>query len=150
MADDLTALANWAEPLLAKLDAGARRQLARHIAQDLRRSQAGRIADQKNPDGSPYAPRKLRHKQGRIKRQKMFIKLRQRRHLKARVSSAEISVGFFGRVARIARVHQYGLRDRVAPDGPQADYEQRELIGFTREDRAMIEARLLEYLAPHS
>lgn len=148
MADNLRALEDWAGALLAKLEPGARRQLNQQIGRELRRSQQQRIAAQRNPDGSAFAPRKprqLRAKKGRIKRQ-MFAKLRQAKHLKVQSSADAIAIGFMGRVARIARVHQYGLRDR--PERGQADvqYDRRELLGFTDADLNLIRDRLLEHL----
>lgn len=120
--DELTALENWAAPLLARLQPGERRTLARKIGTELRRSQSQRIGRQQAPDGSPYAPRKqqLRQKSGRVKRAKMFVKLRQAKHFKVTASPNAVSVGFVGRVSRIARVHQEGLTDRTRPGGPMA------------------------------
>jgi len=147
---DLEALENWAAPLLAKLSPGERRKLATDIGRDLRRNQQQRVAAQRNPDGTPYSPRKprqqLRAKRGRIK-SKMFTKLRQARHLKLQTTAASIAVGFLGRAGRIARVHQEGLRDRAAKGAPDVRYAKRELLGFTREDRDMIACRLLDHLA---
>lgn len=153
MADDLTQLELWAAPLLAKLAPAQRRQLARTIALDLRRSQQQRIAAQRAPDGTPYAARKqrtasLREKRGAIRRKKgaMFVKLRTARWLKANVTNVGAEVGFFGRVARLARVHQEGGKDRVAPDGPMAKYPPRPLMGFTTSDRQMIRDHVVEFL----
>ncbi|PPT45018.1 phage virion morphogenesis protein [Xanthomonas arboricola] len=131
--DELTALENWAAPLLARLQPGERRTLARKIGTELRRSQSKRIGKQQAPDGTPYAPRKrqLRQKSGRIKRAKMFAKLRQAKYFKVVASPNAVSVGFMGRVSRIARVHQEGLIERVRPSGPRALYEKRALLGFT-------------------
>ncbi|HCD9834334.1 TPA: phage virion morphogenesis protein [Pseudomonas aeruginosa] len=148
MTDNLHALEDWAGVLLARLEPGARRQLNQQIGRELRRSQQQRVASQRNPDGTPYAPRKprkLRGKVGRIKRQ-MFTKLRQAAHLKLRSTPDTIAISFMGRVARIARVHQYGLRDR--PDRGQAEvqYERRELLGFTEADLELIRDQLLEHL----
>ncbi len=105
--DELTALENWAAPLLARLQPGERRTLARKIGTELRRSQSQRIGKQQAPDGSPYAPRKqqLRQKSGRIKRKKMFVKLRQAKYFNVSASPNAVSVGLLGRVSRIARVH---------------------------------------------
>lgn len=146
MSDDLTRLEDWATPLLQKLEAPQRRMLAAELARDLRRSQQDRIKDQNNPDGSPFAPRKSQQKKGRIKRRGMFMKLRQRRYLKAKSSPSEVSVGFFGRVARLARVHQQGLPDEVSPGGAVVQYEQRELLGFTEKDQAMLMDKLISHL----
>lgn len=150
MADELRALEDWAGALLAKLEPKQRRQLNQGIARKLRRSQQQRIAAQRNPDGTPYAPRKarqpLRSKQGRVK-QKMFTKLRQARHLKLQSDASSIAIGFLARTARLARVHQYGLRDRPGRNAPDVQYSQRELLGFTDADLEMIRDELLDQLA---
>ncbi|WP_053149957.1 phage virion morphogenesis protein [Pseudomonas protegens] len=146
---DLEALEDWAAGLLGQLQPAARNQLARSIGQALRRSQQQRIIAQRNPDGSKYAPRKqrnLRGKQGRIKRQvKMFKKLRTASFLKVQGDGNAISVGFTGRVARIARIHQYGLRDRAERGAPEIKYEQREVLGFTNEDLDLVRDQLLTH-----
>ena len=151
MADELRALEDWAGALLAKLEPKQRRQLNQGIARKLRRSQQQRIAAQRNPDGTPYAPRKarqpLRSKQGRVK-QKMFTKLRQARHLKLQSTASSIAIGFLGRTSRLARVHQYGLRDRPGKGQDDVQYNRRELLGFTDADLDMIRDELLAHLAP--
>lgn len=76
----------------------------------------------------------------------MFTKLRTARWLKADVTTEGLEVGFFGRVARLARVHQDGGVDRVSPNGPMAKYPARPLLGFMSSDRQMIQHQLLEYL----
>lgn len=147
-ANDLSALEDWAGGLLARLSAPERRKLNQDIARELRRSQQQRIAAQRNPDGSAYAPRKprknLRGKKGRIKR--MFTKLSQAKHLKLQSTSEAIVVGFVGRTARLARVHQYGLRDRAARGAPDTQYAERRLLGLTDADLELIRDRLLEHL----
>lgn len=148
MADDLSALEDWAGALLTKLQPKERRQLNTSIARELRRSQQQRIAAQRNPDGTAYAPRKareLRQKQGRIKR-KMFTKLRQARYLKVQSTANSIAIGFLGRTARIARVHQYGLRDRPGKTSSDTRYDRRELLGFSSSDLDMIRDSLLNHL----
>ncbi|UXW36315.1 phage virion morphogenesis protein [Xanthomonas oryzae pv. oryzae] len=147
--DELTALENWAAPLLVRLEPSERRTLARKIGTELRRSQSQRIGKQQAPDGTPYAPRKkqLRDKAGRVKHKKMFAKLRQVKYFKVSASPNQVSVGFVGRVSRIARVHQDGLTERVRPDGPMARYERRVLLGFSIEDRRAVRDQLLDHLA---
>lgn len=149
MADDLQALEDWAAPLLARLEAKERRRLARAVARDLRRSQRERIRAQTNPDGTPYAPRKpqeWRSRRGGIRRKAMFGKLASAKWLKATARDDTAVVGFFGSVARLAKTHQYGLRDRVDRDGPTIEYPQRELLGFTEADRRLILDSLLNHL----
>lgn len=147
MANSLEALEDWAGVLLSKLEPAARSKLARSLAQKLRRSQQQRIKQQHNPDGSPYSarkPRELRGKQGRVKRQaKMFQKLPKTSYLKAKGDGQAITVGFTGRVARIARVHQYGLKDRAEANAPEVRYKQREVLGFTESDLDLIRDELL-------
>lgn len=147
---DLQALEDWAGLLLQRLEPPARTTLARTIAQQLRRSQQQRVTAQRNPDSSPYTPRKardLRGKQGRIQRKlKMFRKLRTASYLKAKGDSSLVSVGFTGRIARIARVHQYGLKDRAERGAPDVRYDQREVLGFTDADLELIRDTLLAHL----
>ncbi|MGH8076836.1 MAG: phage virion morphogenesis protein [Lysobacter sp.] len=149
--DELTQLEQWAGPLLAKLQPGERRTLARAIGVELRRSQQQRIAQQRGPDGSAYAPRKrkkqLRDKAGRIKRDAMFAKIRQAGHLKLKTDADQIAIGFTGRVARIARVHQEGLVDRVSRGGLTVRYERRQLLGFTAAERERIRDLLMTHFA---
>ena len=147
MANDLEALEDWAGVLLNKLEPAARSKLARSLAQKLRRSQQQRVKQQRNPDGSAYAarkPRDLKGKKGRIKRQAiMFQKLPKASYLKAKGDGQSITVGFTGRVARIARVHQYGLKDRAEADAPEVRYKQREVLGFTKANLDLIRNTLL-------
>lgn len=150
MASNLEALEDWAGVLLARLEPGERSKLARTIGQELRRSQQKRVVAQQNPDGSKFAARKqrnLRGKQGRIRRKlAMFKKLRTASYLKVRGDSNAVTVGFTGRIARIARVHQYGLKDRAEPGAPDVRYEQREILGFTDADLDLIRDGLLAHL----
>lgn len=150
--DELTYLEEWVKPLAAKLSAAGRKGLSRIVGRDLRRSQAQRIAAQKEPDGTPFAARRpgknLRGKRGSIRQRKaaMFAKLRTARYLKVMASENEAAVGFTGRASRIARVHQEGLRDRVSPQGPEVRYARRQLLGFSEADRKLIHDALIEHL----
>lgn len=161
MAEDLKQLEAWAGALLAKLSEPARRRLARQVAVALRRANVMRIAGQRNPDGSAFTPRKrraepLRSKAGKLKRRAaaraggpMFKKLRGGSFLTAKGAASEASVGFTGStLARIARVHQEGLRDKVErkAGAPEVDYAQRQLLGFTDEDRARLLDQVLAQL----
>jgi phage virion morphogenesis protein len=147
VSQDLHELEAWALALIARLTPAARRTLAREIANTLRASQQQRIAAQLNPDGTPYVPRKpqLRKKAGRIRRT-MFAKLRTARFLKMDSRSDAAIVGFGVQVARIARVHQQGLRDRVQPIGPYCHYPARQLLGLAKADREAVETLLLEHV----
>jgi len=150
MSNRLEALEDWAAGLLGQLEPGSRNKLARSVGQALRRSQQQRIIAQQNPDTSKYAPRKqrnLRGKKGRVKQKvKMFQKLRTASFLKVQGDGNAISVSFTGRIARISRVHQYGLKDRAERGASEVKYEKRELLGFTHADLELIRDEILTYL----
>lgn len=145
---DVDALQGWLGGLLVNLAPPAQRALARAVAAEIRRRQAARIAEQRNPDGSPYEARKpqLRARPGRVKRA-MFARLRTARFLKAQSSPDAAVVSFVGRTQRIAAVHQFGLRDRVNRGGLEVTYPQRELLGFDDGDIGRIADLVLSHLA---
>ena len=151
MTNRLEVLEDWASGLLAQLEPASRNKLARSLGQALRRSQQQRIIAQQNPDGSRYAPRKqrnLRGKQGRVMRKvKMFQKLRLTSFLKMQGDGNAISVGFTARIARIARVHQYGLKDRAERGSPDVQYDKREVLGLSESDLNMLKDELILHLA---
>jgi len=152
MSDDLHALATWAGALLAKLQPAQRRAINHKVAIDLRRSQAQRIKAQQGPDGAAYPARKRRkefkRKNGRIKRQKaaMFAKIRTTKYLKMKVAANQIEVGFFGRVARIAHIHQFGKQERISQKGPIYNYPERRLIGLNEETKTLIRESFLQHI----
>lgn len=134
--------------LLAALSPAGRRRLTIDIAKKLRQRQQQRIKSQKAPDGTAYAPRKrqpLRAKKGRIKRE-MFAKLRTNRYLKASGNDSAAVVEFTGKVQRIARVHQYGLKDRLRRRSLEVQYPARELLGINDDDSQIIEDILVKRL----
>ncbi|OQS30387.1 phage virion morphogenesis protein [Chromobacterium violaceum] len=133
--------------LLHKVAPAARRALARDIGRALRQSQQKRIAAQQNPDGSGFAPRRpqYREQKGSIRRQ-MFAKLRATRWLKIEANAGGVEVGFLRQVERIARVHQYGLRDRISRYAKrEAQYPARELLGLSEQDFEMIRDKVLDH-----
>lgn len=144
-AGDLEQLEQWIAEMLGRLEPGRRRSMALRIAKTLRTANAERIAAQVQPDGSAFEPRKPqkgnRGRVGTIKQRrhsrKMFARLRQARFLRAEASPDEAIVGFGNPgVARVARVHQLGLRDRIsrAENSPTYDYPERVVLGFARSD----------------
>lgn len=138
----------WASTMLAKVEPAARLKLAQTIGRDLRRTNQARIRAQTNPDGTPFEPRKRqpkRRKKGSIRR-RMFQRLASAKHMKIRATSEGVMMGFFGRAARIARVHHEGQMDQVLDGGPTVKYPARKLLGFTDADREMIRGHLLESL----
>lgn len=145
--DNLHKVDEWLTALLANLEPAARQRMMRELAQQLRRNQQNNIRLQRNPDGTGYEPRKVtaRTKKGRIKRQ-MFLKLRTAKYLKTAASADSASVQFEGKVQRIARVHHYGLRDRVSRNGPEIYYAERRLLGINDVTKLSIRDTLLRWL----
>nr|WP_249429345.1 phage virion morphogenesis protein [Enterobacter roggenkampii] len=139
---------DWLAALLANLEPAARNRMMRQLAQELRRSQQQNIRLQRNPDGTAFEPRRVtaRSKKGRIKRQ-MFAKLRTTKYLKTAATADSASVQFDGKVQRIARVHHYGLRDRVRRNGPEARYPARRLLGVNDEVETITRDTLLRWLS---
>lgn len=146
--DDLQRVDDWLAALLANLEPAARNRMMRQLAQELRRSQQQNIRLQRNPDGTAFEPRRVtaRSKKGRIKRQ-MFAKLRTTKYLKTAATADSASVQFDGKVQRIARVHHYGLRDRVIRKGPEVRYSQRRLLGVNDEVKEMTRDILFRWLS---
>lgn len=134
--------------LIGALSPAGRRKLAAEIVKELRRSQQQRIKQQKAPDGTPYQARKrqpLRAKNGRIKRA-MFQKLRTSRYMKASGRNDAAVVEFTGKVQRIARIHQFGYKDRPSPYSTNVQYPQRELLGVTQRDKKFINSLIIKHL----
>jgi len=144
---DMEALAG---ALLRRVDAGERSKILRVMARTLRSSQATRIARQQDPNGQPFAARKAQpsgrlRRGGTIKRKAMFRKLRNTSNLKTGSTDTEAWVGFSGRAARIARVHQEGLEDAPAKGAKPVRYARRVLLGDKEADRQV----LLDILFAH-
>ncbi|MBT1885587.1 phage virion morphogenesis protein [Enterobacter mori] len=146
--DDLQRVDDWLAALLANLEPAARNRMMRQLAQELRLSQQQNIRLQRNPDGTTFEPRRVtaRSKKGRIKRQ-MFAKLRTTKYLKTAATADSASMQFDGKVQRIARVHHYGLRDRVRRNGPEARYPARRLLGVNDEVETITRDTLLQWLS---
>ena len=131
--------------LIAVLSPQSRKALAATIAKRLRKNQQQRIKQQVTPEGQPFTPRRpqsLRAKKGRIKRE-MFAKLRTAKYMKAKGTDRDAVVEFTGQVQRMAKVHQYGLRDRPSVRAKEVQYQARPLLGLDAEDIKIVEDELL-------
>jgi len=146
--DDLQRVDDWLAALLANLEPAARNRMMRQLAQELRRSQQQNIRLQRNPDGTAFEARRVtaRSKKGRIKRQ-MFAKLRTTKYLKTAATANSASVLFDGKVQHIARVHHYGLRDRVRRNGPEVRYPARRLLGKNGYIEDLIKETFIKWLS---
>lgn len=158
MSDDIEQLDEWLNPLIAKLSASQRTVLMRKLARELRTRNRQRMQQQLAPDGTPWEPRKnqpiktraqkntrLRKSRGAIKRKAMFMKLRTSRFLKTTGTPNNATLSLLGRVGRIAAVHHYGLRDKVA-HGVMHNYPERPLLGFSEHDINLITDVALNHL----
>ncbi|HGM6896754.1 phage virion morphogenesis protein [Serratia marcescens] len=135
--------------LIAKLSPQSRKSLAVAVSKRLRAGQQQHIKRQQAPDGTPYAPRKIRlRNKKRLRDRAMFSKLRTARYLKAQGNSDAAVVEFVGRVQRMVNVHHFGLRDRPTPHSEAVKYEARPLLGFGPDDVKMIENVIIEQIAP--
>jgi phage virion morphogenesis protein len=76
----------------------------------------------------------------------MFQKLRASRYMKATGRENSAVVEFTGKVQRIARVHHYGLKDRPNPHARDVQYPERQLLGFSREDKQLVETLIIKHL----
>lgn len=74
----------------------------------------------------------------------MFRGLRNAKHLRAGASGSEAWVEFTARASRLASIHHYGLRDRVSIGGPEVDYPERPLLGFSTTDEVEILNRFVD------
>ena len=78
----------------------------------------------------------------------MFGKLRTAKYLKASGSADGAIVSFTRDVERIARVHQFGLRDRVSRKTVlEVEYPVRQLLGVGSEDEATLTQLIADHLA---
>ncbi|WP_210512238.1 phage virion morphogenesis protein [Pantoea ananatis] len=145
--DNLHEVDAWLDALLVKLEPAERKKLLREVARDVRRIQQANMTAQLAPDGSAWEPRRVsaRTKPGRIKR-KMFVKLKTAKYLKTKATGDSAEVVFVPAVQRLARVHHYGLRDRVSKRGITVKYAERPLLGVNSELETTVRETMLRWL----
>jgi phage virion morphogenesis protein len=79
----------------------------------------------------------------------MFARLRTNRFMKAKGSDSAAVVEFTDRVRRMARVHQYGLKDRPNRNSRDVQYEARPLLGFSSSDEDIINSVILDAISKY-
>jgi len=138
----------WLDALLGQLEPSARKRMLREVARDVRRIQQADITAQRAPDGTAWEPRRVtaRTKPGRIRR-KMFAKLKTTKYLKTQASADQAEIAFAPAVQKLARVHHYGLRDRVNRRGKMVKYAERPLLGVNGEVETTVYEALLRWLS---
>ena len=133
------------DALTAGLSDQGRRALLAKLGRKARALNAGRIAAQTSPDGAAFEPRKMRS--GR-RRGKMFVRLKAAKWLRMRAFPERAIIDFKGSAAHIARVHHFGLRDKIDPKRSlTVKYPARELLGVADHDIDVLEDILYEHVA---
>ncbi|OTG94214.1 phage virion morphogenesis protein [Acinetobacter sp. ANC 3832] len=142
--NSFAALDRWFDQFLQHLEPSQRRELMRRLGQGLRIRSKDRISQQRDPNGNRFTPRK-RDQIGSIKRKDaMFKKIGQQ--LKIEYSADKASVGFGGRSAQIAKVHQEGKTIRPSQNAKPTKYPIRELVGFSQDDEKWITKTTKDFL----
>lgn len=145
---DLHEVDAWLDALLAQLEPSARKRMLREVARDVRLIQQANITAQRAPDGPAWEPRRAtaRTKPGRIRR-KMFAKLKTTKYLKAQANADQAEIAFAPAVQKLARVHHYGLRDRVNRRGTMVKYAERQLLGLNKDAEMTVQEILVRWLS---
>ncbi|MBB5985304.1 phage virion morphogenesis protein [Sphingobium lignivorans] len=81
-----------------------------------------------------------------IRQRAMFRRIRRSGVMLANASDQEAWVGFAGRVAAVARIHQLGLFDKPSANAAEIRYAMRELLGFSAQDRAMVLEATIDHI----
>lgn len=133
----------WLAALLSQLEPAARKKMLREVARDVRRIQQANITAQRSPGGTAWEPRRVtaRSKKGRIRRG-MFAKMKTAKYLKAQASADAAEVAFVPAVQKLARVHHYGLRDRVNRRGTMVKYAERPLLGINNDIERLVREKI--------
>lgn len=82
-----------------------------------------------------------------IRQRAMFRRIRRSGILNVGQNDHEAWTGFAGRVAAVARVHQFGLRDKPSRTAREVAYARRELLGLTAQDREDLLDAVIEHLS---
>ena len=145
--DNLQQVDAWLAALLNQLEPAQRSRMLREVARDVRKIQQANITAQRAPDGTAWEPKRVtaRTKKGRIRR-KMFTKLKTAKYLKAYANANQAEVSFTGQVQRLARVHHYGLRDKVNRRGTEVKYAERQLLGINGSVEKLVKDSLMHWL----
>ena len=143
---ELHEVEEWLGALLSQLEPPMRTKMLREVARDVRRIQQNNITLQRSPDGTAWGPRRVtaRTKPGRIRR-KMFAKLKTAKYLKAQANANVAEVAFVPAIQRLARVHHFGLREKLPGNGRVIKYASRQLIGLDKRVIDLISSRIIEW-----
>ena len=79
--------------------------------------------------------------------QQMLLGMAKPKNLLATGTAHSAVLEFSQAANRIARIHHFGERDRVRPNGPEYDYPERALLGIGDTERQRITQLVLHHLA---
>jgi len=139
--DELSRLESWAQDTIESFEAPERRRFLRSIGRTLRKNTQKRMAAQTGADGRKWAARK----DGT--RRKMFQRLRLGKNLKMNTGADHVKIGWSKKAGGLARIHHYGLRDRVSERGVRVKYEARSLLGLSKKDGTDIETAVEKWVS---
>jgi phage virion morphogenesis protein len=111
------------------------------IANELRRRNRLRVHAQQNLDGSPYPPRSSNSARAAAKK-KLLLWFLDDKRMQANSGENWAEVGFSGRTAELAAVHQFGQTIKPFKKGPAVRYPIRELIGLRQADKQYVRETL--------
>ncbi|MGJ0629396.1 phage virion morphogenesis protein [Xenorhabdus bovienii] len=80
------------------------------------------------------------------KKTRMFKKLATARYLRLSANDREAVIFFAPKVAAVARVHHFGLKERMRGKNMTVKYPERRLLGLTPQDIQHIEEHILSHL----
>jgi len=142
--DAYAGLDHWLDQIALRLEPTQRRELMRRLAQGLRVRNRDRIKQQRDPDGHRFIPRK-RNQIGNKKRQgDLFQNIG--KEIKTEYSADHAAVGFGGRIAQIAEVHQEGKTIKPSRYAKATKYPIRALVGFSKDDEKWIQNEIFNFL----
>lgn len=84
---------------------------------------------------------------GHATRNKMFKQVRNATYLKIKKTTQGAEIGFNAQLSNILNIHQFGLMGEIEKGGKSTKYAKRELLGFSQEEKRMIEHELLDYFS---
>ncbi|RYL25910.1 phage virion morphogenesis protein [Acinetobacter piscicola] len=142
--DAIAGLNHWLDGFSEKLAPSQKKELMRILAQGMRLRFKDRITGQRDPDGHRFIPRK-RDQIGNIKRQGAMFKSINKQ-LKTTYTAVQAEIGFAGRNAYVASVHQYGKTIRPTSKVKPTRYSIRELVGFGEDDQRWAMSIIEDYL----
>jgi phage virion morphogenesis protein len=143
MDDDLQAFEAWFGRILAGMDPAKRRRATNRLGQRLRASNLVRIAQNVEPDGTPFKPRRPRKdRRGRLRSRaggKMFKGLRYARNWKIDADEDGVTIypatNAVDRVASVSHFGEVAVVGYLRGGAPiRARYPVRRLLGFSPED----------------